>query len=113
MPNPEKLREMRLLLLEEGHCFRDQALSFCNMHTAPPRELLDGFGALLWVRQPVPDVYWSPETQVQEDPARHAALCAEGKWRLSHRATLAALFKQRGYRTGAMDEALAGRRPGA
>jgi tryptophan 2,3-dioxygenase len=26
------------------------------------------------------------------DPARHAALCAEGKWRLSHRATLAALF---------------------
>ena len=36
------LREMRLLLLEEGHCFRDQALSFCNMHSSPPRELLDG-----------------------------------------------------------------------
>ena len=36
----ETLREMRLLLLEEGHCFRDQALSFCNMQS-PPREVLD------------------------------------------------------------------------
>jgi LysR family hydrogen peroxide-inducible transcriptional activator len=35
------LREMRLLLLEEGHCFRDQALSFCNMQASPPREMLD------------------------------------------------------------------------
>ncbi len=40
-PDIETLREMRLLLLEEGHCFRDQALSFCNMHSARPRELLD------------------------------------------------------------------------
>jgi LysR family transcriptional regulator, hydrogen peroxide-inducible genes activator len=31
---------MRLLLLEEGHCFRDQALSFCNMQS-PPREVLE------------------------------------------------------------------------
>ncbi len=42
VPSPEKLREMKLLLLEEGHCFRDQALSFCNMPSATPRELLDG-----------------------------------------------------------------------
>jgi LysR family hydrogen peroxide-inducible transcriptional activator len=42
VPDPETLREMRLLLLEEGHCFRDQALSFCKMRAAPPRELLDG-----------------------------------------------------------------------
>jgi LysR family transcriptional regulator, hydrogen peroxide-inducible genes activator len=42
VPNREMLREMRLLLLEEGHCFRDQALSFCNMRPALPRELLDG-----------------------------------------------------------------------
>jgi LysR family hydrogen peroxide-inducible transcriptional activator len=41
-PDIKALREMRLLLLEEGHCFRDQALSFCNMHSARPRELLDG-----------------------------------------------------------------------
>jgi LysR family hydrogen peroxide-inducible transcriptional activator len=42
VPSRETLREMRLLLLEEGHCFRDQALSFCNIHAAQPRELLDG-----------------------------------------------------------------------
>ena len=41
-PDVKTLREMRLLLLEEGHCFRDQALSFCNLHSARPRELLDG-----------------------------------------------------------------------
>lgn len=41
-PGPAALREMRLLLLEEGHCFRDQALAFCAMKPAPPRELLDG-----------------------------------------------------------------------
>jgi LysR family hydrogen peroxide-inducible transcriptional activator len=42
VPEPEALREMKLLLLEEGHCFRDQALSFCKMPSARPRELLDG-----------------------------------------------------------------------
>jgi LysR family transcriptional regulator, hydrogen peroxide-inducible genes activator len=42
VPNGEALARMRLLLLEEGHCFRDQALSFCNRHSALPRELLDG-----------------------------------------------------------------------
>ncbi|MFV0473996.1 MAG: LysR substrate-binding domain-containing protein [Pikeienuella sp.] len=41
-PNREALREMKLLLLEEGHCFRDQALSFCNLRSAQPREMLDG-----------------------------------------------------------------------
>jgi LysR family transcriptional regulator, hydrogen peroxide-inducible genes activator len=42
VPSPERLREMRLLLLEEGHCFRDQALSFCNMSPSAPREMMDG-----------------------------------------------------------------------
>jgi LysR family transcriptional regulator, hydrogen peroxide-inducible genes activator len=41
VPSRETLREMKLLLLEEGHCFRDQALSFCNLQTSPPREMLD------------------------------------------------------------------------
>ena len=41
VPSSKTLRAMRLLLLEEGHCFRDQALSFCNMHSSPPREVLD------------------------------------------------------------------------
>lgn len=42
VPHIDKLSEMRLLLLEEGHCFRDQALSFCNMPSTQPREMLDG-----------------------------------------------------------------------
>ncbi len=42
VPSSEKLREMRLLLLEEGHCFRDQALSFCKLTSAPPRDLMEG-----------------------------------------------------------------------
>src|SRR6266478_8879555 len=41
VPNSKMLREMRLLLLEEGHCFRDQALSFCNMKSSLPRDMLD------------------------------------------------------------------------
>ncbi|MEZ5852365.1 MAG: LysR substrate-binding domain-containing protein [Hyphomicrobiaceae bacterium] len=41
VPSSEMLREMRLLLLEEGHCFRDQALSFCSMQSSQPREVLD------------------------------------------------------------------------
>ncbi len=42
VPNPEMLREMRLLLLEEGHCFRDQALSYCNLTSSAPRDLMEG-----------------------------------------------------------------------
>lgn len=42
VPGPEALREARLLLLEEGHCFRDQALAFCDLPTAGPRDGLDG-----------------------------------------------------------------------
>ncbi|MCS0501150.1 hydrogen peroxide-inducible genes activator [Ancylobacter mangrovi] len=42
VPNPEILREMRLLLLEEGHCFREQALSFCRMSSSLPRDLMEG-----------------------------------------------------------------------
>jgi len=40
-PSRESLREMRLLLLEEGHCFREQALSFCKTRSSTPREMLD------------------------------------------------------------------------
>ena len=38
----EMLGEERLLLLEEGHCLRDQALSYCHMLTPEARE---SFGA--------------------------------------------------------------------
>lgn len=42
VPNSEMLREMQLLLLEEGHCFREQALSYCNLSSSRPRELMEG-----------------------------------------------------------------------
>ncbi len=42
VPNPALLKEMRLLLLEEGHCFRDQALSFCNLSENKSRQLMEG-----------------------------------------------------------------------
>jgi LysR family hydrogen peroxide-inducible transcriptional activator len=39
---PELLKHDRLLLLEEGHCLRDQALSFCDLRQVAH---LDTFGA--------------------------------------------------------------------
>ncbi|HZP09398.1 hydrogen peroxide-inducible genes activator [Methyloceanibacter sp.] len=39
---PDMLSKERLLLLEEGHCLRDQALSYCHMLTPEARE---SFGA--------------------------------------------------------------------
>lgn len=41
-PGPEDLQNMRLLLLEEGHCFREQALAFCAAGPSLPRDGLDG-----------------------------------------------------------------------
>jgi LysR family transcriptional regulator, hydrogen peroxide-inducible genes activator len=40
--NADMLADNRLLLLEEGHCLRDQALSYCHMLTPEAR---DSFGA--------------------------------------------------------------------
>ena len=42
VPEVEALPAMRLLLLEEGHCFRDQALAVCRMASARPRDMLEG-----------------------------------------------------------------------
>ena len=42
VPNADMLRDMRLLLLEEGHCFRDQALAYCTVRTSRAWEGLDG-----------------------------------------------------------------------
>ncbi|MEX0369410.1 MAG: LysR substrate-binding domain-containing protein [Tateyamaria sp.] len=38
----DALASERLLLLEEGHCFRDQALAVCNINASRSREGLDG-----------------------------------------------------------------------
>lgn len=42
VPDNDALRAMRLLLLEEGHCFREQALSFCHSPPSLPHDGLDG-----------------------------------------------------------------------
>lgn len=42
VPDGQTLAQMQLLLLEEGHCFRDQALSFCNPKKALPHKGLEG-----------------------------------------------------------------------
>ena len=42
IPSIEMLSEMKLLLLEEGHCFRDQALSFCKASGSVPRVIMEG-----------------------------------------------------------------------
>ncbi|SHE95071.1 transcriptional regulator, LysR family [Loktanella atrilutea] len=42
VPSPDVLRKRGLLLLAEGHCFRDQALSFCKMGADEPRYLMEG-----------------------------------------------------------------------
>lgn len=42
VPAPNNLQEMKLLLLEEGHCFRDQALAFCDIRPSDPSLLMEG-----------------------------------------------------------------------
>ena len=42
VPEADTLRDMRLLLLEEGHCFRDQALSYCSINPGGSWSGLEG-----------------------------------------------------------------------
>lgn len=82
VPNSETLREMRLLLLEEGHCFRDQALSFCNISSSLPRDLMEGsslstlvqmvgagIGVTLIPEMAVPIDTWSASVSVARLPS--------------------------------------------
>lgn len=50
VPAPENLQALQLLLLEEGHCFRDQALSFCQSSGAAPRKIMEGSSLSTLVR---------------------------------------------------------------
>ena len=83
-PTPDRaaLREMRLLLLEEGHCFRDQALSFCNVGSARPREMLDAssLATLVQMVSAGIGVTLIPEMAVSVE-TRSAAVCVT---RFSH-----------------------------
>lgn len=49
-PGVESLRAMRLLLLEEGHCFRDQALAFCHMTSGLSQDPMEGSSLATLVR---------------------------------------------------------------
>ena len=42
VPSPAAMPDMQLLLLEEGHCFRDQALEVCGLRTGARHAGLDG-----------------------------------------------------------------------
>lgn len=42
LPPLDALKEARLLLLEEGHCFRDQALAFCGIGPTRPARMIEG-----------------------------------------------------------------------
>ena len=42
VPSPGRLKEMKLLLLEEGHCFRDQAISFCDLSGPTTQDVMEG-----------------------------------------------------------------------
>jgi len=42
VPTPTALPDMQLLLLEEGHCFRDQALEVCGLRGGARRAGFDG-----------------------------------------------------------------------
>ena len=42
VPALEDLRAMPLLLLEEGHCFRDQAISYCKLPPALAGDIMQG-----------------------------------------------------------------------
>jgi LysR family hydrogen peroxide-inducible transcriptional activator len=81
IPSPQSLREMRLLLLEEGHCFRDQALAFCTAapnarpHTRThAREVMDGSSLTTLVQMVgagmgvtlIPDMAVAVETRAAE-----------------------------------------------
>jgi LysR family hydrogen peroxide-inducible transcriptional activator len=42
VPRLEDLSQMPLLLLEEGHCFRDQAIAACKLPRTPTGEIMEG-----------------------------------------------------------------------
>ncbi|RFC68845.1 MULTISPECIES: hydrogen peroxide-inducible genes activator [Mesorhizobium] len=42
VPRPDELHEQGLLLLAEGHCFREQAISFCKLPPFTSRTLMEG-----------------------------------------------------------------------
>ncbi|MDF1621221.1 hydrogen peroxide-inducible genes activator [Pseudothioclava nitratireducens] len=105
VPNLDNLLDMRLLLLEEGHCFRDQALSFCTAPSKGPRELMEGsslntlvqmvgagIGVTLIPEMAVPIETRSAEVSVTQLPAPRPKRTVGIVWRKS--SPLSAQFGQ-------------------
>lgn len=76
VPSAADLRDMRLLLLEEGHCFRDQALSFCQFRPVGSRPGLDASSLSTLVQLVGADlgVTFIPEMAVEIE-TRKAPVC--------------------------------------
>lgn len=78
VPQADELRDMRLLLLEEGHCFRDQSLAFCSAPSSIPRDGLDGssLSTLVQMVGAGIGVTMIPEMAVEVE-TRSAAVCCQ------------------------------------
>ncbi|MEU8544292.1 LysR substrate-binding domain-containing protein [Streptomyces sp. NPDC048717] len=75
----EALRELKLLLLDEGHCLRDQALDVCReagrAEGAPVTTTAAGLSTLVQLVAGGLGVTLLPRTAVTVETARNAALC--------------------------------------
>lgn len=120
-PDLEGLKAMRLLLLEEGHCFRDQALAFCNIRSAP-KDMMEGSSLSTLVRMVgagigvtlIPEMAVQAETgaaavSVTRLPAPHPTRTIGMVWRRS--SPLAAHYAQVGEAARAAFAALRPRLP--
>ncbi|EPX80118.1 LysR substrate-binding domain-containing protein [Litoreibacter arenae] len=114
VPSSDKLREMRLLLLEEGHCFRDQALSYCNLSSSVPRDLMEasslstlvqmvgaGIGVTLIPEMAVPIETRSAAVSIAHMPKPEPSRTVGMVWRntnplAAHLTGIAELFRQVG-----------------
>ena len=114
VPSSDTLREMRLLLLEEGHCFRDQAISYCNLSSSLPRDLMEasslstlvqmvgaGIGVTLIPEMAVPIETRSASVSVARLPKPQPSRTVGMVWRntnplANHLTDIAELFKEVG-----------------
>ena len=97
VPDAAALRKMKLLLLEEGHCFRAQALAFCNIRDANAHRIMNGSSLTTLVQLVasgvgvtlIPEMAAKLETRMAkvdlrrfpgEEPSRKIGLA----WRRSH-----------------------------
>jgi LysR family hydrogen peroxide-inducible transcriptional activator len=117
VPSSDMLKEMRLLLLEEGHCFRDQAISYCNLSSSLPRDLMEasslstlvqmvgaGIGVTLIPEMAVPIETRSAAVSIARLPTPQPSRKIGMVWRntnplAEHLTNIAELFREVGTKT--------------